>query len=70
MSVVRCSRCGRVLRHPIYVDGKPYGSTCVKKIGVSLGRHSAEKISSKHKQNNQSDLSVWIDVMVGKENEQ
>lgn len=31
-ALVRCARCGRRLKHPKFVGGVPYGSTCVKKI--------------------------------------
>lgn len=30
--IVHCSRCGRELKNPKYVDGIPYGCICVNKI--------------------------------------
>lgn len=26
--IVRCARCNRKLKHPVWIDGKSYGSTC------------------------------------------
>ncbi len=28
-----CSRCGRKLKHPKWLNGNPYGKICVKKVG-------------------------------------
>jgi len=37
---IRCSRCGKRLKHPVFINGKPYGSTCAKKVGgVSFERN-------------------------------
>jgi hypothetical protein len=30
----RCSRCGKALKHPVYIDGNVYGRVCVTKIAI------------------------------------
>lgn len=43
-----CSRCGRILKHPISVNGSSYGSTCVKKMGFKIGEKKNKKMESKN----------------------
>ena len=30
---MRCTRCRRIVRDPVYFRGKPYGMSCAKKKG-------------------------------------
>ncbi|MBA2858265.1 hypothetical protein HNP93_000966 [Methanococcus maripaludis] len=36
MQEVFCARCGQLLKHPIWVDDKPYGKKCVEHLGLPL----------------------------------
>lgn len=40
-----CTRCGRALRDPQYVEGKPYGPICVQKLfgGTVTARYTGAK---------------------------
>jgi len=29
---MRCARCGRKLKHPVWMGGKPYGRICASKV--------------------------------------
>jgi hypothetical protein len=31
-----CARCGKKLKNPVGVNGKPYGKTCAQNIGKPL----------------------------------
>jgi hypothetical protein len=30
--IIRCAKCNRRLKYPVWIDGKPYGSTCATYI--------------------------------------
>jgi hypothetical protein len=32
--LVKCKRCNRRVKYPVYVNGLPYGSSCAKKVEV------------------------------------
>ncbi|MBB6067841.1 hypothetical protein [Methanococcus maripaludis] len=36
MQEVFCARCGKTLKNPVWVDGKPYGKKCVENLGLPL----------------------------------
>lgn len=41
---MKCSRCNRALRHPVYVGGSAYGSTCAVAVaGVKAKRQRAQQ---------------------------
>ena len=31
-----CARCGKKLKNPVWIGGKPYGKTCAQNIGKPL----------------------------------
>jgi len=36
MQEVFCAECGRLLKHPVWYNGKPYGKDCAVKLGLPL----------------------------------
>ena len=39
MKEIRCSKCNKPLKHPKYIDGKPYGSICYEKVISNKEKH-------------------------------
>ena len=40
--MIRCSRCNRKLKNPIYIENLPYGKICIKKIKEEIKRLKIE----------------------------
>ncbi|AEH06290.1 hypothetical protein [Methanothermococcus okinawensis] len=47
-----CARCGKPLKHPVWINGKPYGKTCAKNIDKPLKSRSSRAPARKAKRKN------------------
>ena len=60
-----CARCGKKLKNPVWIGGKPYGKTCAQNIGKPLTTTKSTGRSEK-KQNRKVEDTESLDAFLAK----
>jgi hypothetical protein len=66
MSDIICARCGKRLKNPVWIGGKPYGKTCAKNLGKPLTTTKSTKSTGRSgkKQNRKVEHTESLDAFL------